>query len=93
MNSSRTVCEVYEWNDALTGSDPEKCFKEAEGRSLRIWDFDIEGMLGEAREGFERRVEGMGDEIKGEGEIDGMSGGGMMDDLKAEGVKGTYGGR
>ncbi len=93
VNSSRTVCEVYEWNDALTGSDPEKCFKETEGRSLRIWDFDIEGMLGEAREGFERRVEGMGDEIKGEGEIDGMSGGGMMDDLKAEGVKGTYGGR
>ena len=72
VESSRTVCEVYEWNDVLTGADPEKCFKDIESRSHRIWYFDIEGMLGETRDGFEKKVQG---------KI------GKIDSIKANGVK------
>ena len=65
VDSSRTVCEVYQWNDALTGADPEKCFKEIESRAHRIWHLDIEEMLGETRDGFEKKLKGEARKIDG----------------------------
>jgi salicylate hydroxylase len=57
VNSSRGVCDVYEWADPKTGDDPEKCFEEIKWRSHKIWYFDYKGMLVEALEDFERRLE------------------------------------
>ncbi|KAI9879286.1 MAG: hypothetical protein M1830_009016 [Pleopsidium flavum] len=56
VNSSRSICEVYEWANPKTGKDPEKCLEEIKWRSHKIWYFDINGMLGDAAEGYERRL-------------------------------------
>jgi salicylate hydroxylase len=56
VNSSRGICEVYEWNDPETKDDAEKCFEEIKWRSHKIWYFDYDGMLVEANEGYEQRL-------------------------------------
>ena len=61
VNSSRGICDVYEWADPKTGNDTQKCFEEIEWRSHKIWNFDIEGMLKDATEGFEKRLRGKAD--------------------------------
>ena len=45
VDSSRRICDVYEWKDPKTGADPAKCLEEITWRSHKIWNFDIEGML------------------------------------------------
>nr|WOL36627.1 FAD monooxygenase [Pseudogymnoascus verrucosus] len=57
VNSSRSICEVYEWADPVTGNDSEKCFKEIEWRSHKIWNFDIEGMLKDTTADYEKRLD------------------------------------
>ncbi len=57
VNSSRGICDVYEWADPHTGNDVEKCFEEIKWRSHKIWNFDIDGMLGEAALTYARRME------------------------------------
>ena len=54
VRSSRTVGETYEWAHPNCGNDPEKCLKEIEWRAHKIWYFDIETMLREARSAFHR---------------------------------------
>jgi salicylate hydroxylase len=56
VNSSRGICEVYEWADPKTGNDPDKCFEEIKWRSHKIWNFDIDGMLKDASEGYEQQL-------------------------------------
>lgn len=56
VKTSHEVCEIYEWNDAETGQDADKCFQEIKQRSHKIWHFDYEGMLAEAAAKFEMRV-------------------------------------
>lgn len=56
VNSSRGICDVYEWTNPKTGQDPEKCFEEIKWRSHKIWYFDIDGMLADAARGFEQRL-------------------------------------
>ncbi|KAL3469430.1 hypothetical protein BJX99DRAFT_265208 [Aspergillus californicus] len=53
VRSSREVCETYEWVNAACGRDMERGFEDVKARSHRIWDFDIEGMVGELGRGFE----------------------------------------
>jgi salicylate hydroxylase len=53
VQSSREVCDIYEWNYPATMADWDKCMAEIEKRSHKLWYFDIEGMLKELREGFE----------------------------------------
>jgi len=60
VNSSRTVCDIYQWADPTTGSDPEKCFAEIKWRSHRIWHFDYDKMLVEACEDYSRRLKTSG---------------------------------
>ncbi len=99
VNSSRGICDTYEWADPKIGNDPEKCFKEIEWRSHKIWHFDIEGMLGDAAAAYERRLkakEGRLGDLKAIAITDGILGnaaeeyewrlkanGGKQDDLKA----------
>jgi len=56
VHSSRNICDVYEWNNPKTGSNPEKCLEEIKWRSHKIWYFNIEGMLLETRKEFDSRI-------------------------------------
>lgn len=54
VQSSRQVCDVYEWNYPGCGSDPEKCLKEIEWRAHKIWYFDIDSMIRDAKAVYHR---------------------------------------
>ena len=54
VESSREVCDVYEWAHPECGTDPEKCVKEIEWRAHKIWYFDYEGMVADARAAYSR---------------------------------------
>ena len=56
VNSSRYICDVYEWTDPATKGDPDKCFDEIEWRSHKIWYFDYHGMLAQAIGGYAKRL-------------------------------------
>ncbi|KAI7779908.1 hypothetical protein LA080_000231 [Diaporthe eres] len=56
VKSSREVSEIYEMTYPDTGRDMEKCLKEIERRSHKIWYFDYELMLKETRIGVEGRL-------------------------------------
>ncbi|UQC78868.1 salicylate hydroxylase [Colletotrichum lupini] len=45
VKSSREACEIYEWNHPDTMRDWDKCLKDLEERSHKIWDYDIEEMI------------------------------------------------
>jgi salicylate hydroxylase len=74
VNSSRGICEVYEWADPLTGDDPERCLKEIEWRSHKIWYFDYEGMLVEASESYEKRIQAVSEPMSRDiGPVEGVA--------------------
>ena len=54
VRSSREVSKTYEWANPDCGSDPEKCLRDIEWRAHKIWHFDMENMLDEAKREFER---------------------------------------
>lgn len=56
VKSSREVSEIYEMTYPDTGHDMEKCLKEIERRSHKIWYFNYELMLKETRDGVETRL-------------------------------------
>lgn len=56
VHSSRHICDVYEWNDPRTGSNPDRCLEEIKWRSHKIWYFNIEGMLLDARKEYQKIV-------------------------------------
>ncbi|KAI1379519.1 hypothetical protein F4677DRAFT_335265 [Hypoxylon crocopeplum] len=45
VQSSREVCDIYEWVYPETQMDWDKCLAEITARSHKLWYFDIEGML------------------------------------------------
>ena len=55
VESSRFVGEMYEWQDPAVGRDAEKCGREIEWRSRKIWDYDVDAMVKEAEEEYRRR--------------------------------------
>ena len=57
VESARHVSETYEWADPNCGSDPEKCLKDIEWRAHKIWYFDIDGMISDARSSYERLLQ------------------------------------
>ena len=57
VESSRKVCETYEWANPDIESDPEKCLKDVERRAQKIWDFDIDGMLTDTRSAYQRLIQ------------------------------------
>lgn len=56
VKSSREVSEIYEMTHPDTGRDMEKCLREIERRSHKIWYFDYELMLKETRYGLKARL-------------------------------------
>ncbi|KAI4286650.1 MAG: hypothetical protein L6R35_004095 [Caloplaca aegaea] len=56
VESSRFVGEMYEWQDPEIGRDAEKCGKEIEWRSHRIWDYNIDEMMGETANLFHQNL-------------------------------------
>jgi salicylate hydroxylase len=56
VQSSRDMGDIYEWRYPATGRDPEKCKAEFEQRSRRLWDFDVEKMVGETKSETERQL-------------------------------------
>jgi len=55
VKSSREVCDIYEWNHPDTGTDWDKCLAEITARSHKLWYFDIEGMLSELTDTYQRQ--------------------------------------
>lgn len=53
---SRNICDTFEWVNPETGSDTEKCFQEIKARFHKIWYFDIQGMLREVADEYERQL-------------------------------------
>ena len=56
VRSSREVCDIYELAYEATAKDPERCKTEIEERAHKIWNFDMEQMLRDAKKDFNRRV-------------------------------------
>ena len=56
VRSSRSVGDTYEWAHPDCGSDPEKCLKEIEWRTHKIWHFDIDTSLRDVRSAFYRLI-------------------------------------
>lgn len=54
VNSSRDVCDIYEWIHPDTGTDWEKCEAEITRRSHKLWYFDIDAMLSEVNERYQQ---------------------------------------
>jgi len=50
VESSRFMGELFEWQTSECKTDPLKCHREAEWRSHKIWDYDIDNMVKEVRE-------------------------------------------
>ena len=57
VESSRKVSDTYEWANPDCGSDPEKCLKDVESRSRKLWQFDIDAMLKDARSAYQRLIQ------------------------------------
>ncbi|KAJ6443314.1 monooxygenase [Purpureocillium lavendulum] len=58
VNSSRRVCDLHQqvdWADAAKIIKAQTCFEEIKDRSLKIWHFDYESMLGETLQGYKQR--------------------------------------
>ncbi|GES64796.1 FAD-dependent monooxygenase afoD [Aspergillus terreus] len=57
VQSSRDMGDLYEWRYPPTGEDGAKCKAEFERRSKVIWDFDVDGMVAEAKKNYEYSME------------------------------------
>ncbi|KAI3391253.1 hypothetical protein diail_7671 [Diaporthe ilicicola] len=59
VDSSRRMCDLYhqrEWGDPKRWTKAQVCFEEILDRTLKIWQFDYEGMIHEASAAFEREL-------------------------------------
>ena len=56
VESSRFVGEIYEWQDPRIGRDAEKCGREIDSRSHKIWDYDVDKMMAETAELYKRKL-------------------------------------
>lgn len=56
VESSRILGELYEWQYAPTGQDKDKCEKEVNWRSRRIWDYDINEMMRQTAEEYQKQL-------------------------------------
>lgn len=52
MDTSRVIGDIYEFQGPESGSDREKIAREIHDRSHRIWDYDVDAMVGEAMTRF-----------------------------------------
>ena len=57
VESSRIIGEVYEWRETDCGTDYKKIAHEIDSRSHKIWDYDVDAMVGEALDQFGRATQ------------------------------------
>ncbi|RYP69022.1 hypothetical protein DL771_006348 [Monosporascus sp. 5C6A] len=58
VQSSREMGVIFQWRDPSAGNDGERFRVEAEQRTSKVWDFDVDGMVGQIRLEFEQRTAG-----------------------------------
>ncbi|KAJ5730544.1 uncharacterized protein N7483_005052 [Penicillium malachiteum] len=56
VKSSREMGDIYEWRYPASGDDGDKCKAEFERRSQVIWDFDVDGMVTDAKKVYDSQV-------------------------------------
>lgn len=49
VRSSRAMGEMYQWRHEETGRDGEKCRIKLEESIRKVWDFDVDNMIAEAK--------------------------------------------
>jgi salicylate hydroxylase len=60
VNSSRRVCDLYhqpEWADPTRWAKAETCFEELRDRSYKIWHFDADAMVEDARVEYQKTTD------------------------------------
>jgi salicylate hydroxylase len=58
VQSSRAQGDILQWRHPDTGADAAKIKAEFERRTRKIWDFDVDAMVAEAKREYEARVGG-----------------------------------
>lgn len=58
VQSSREMGVIFQWRDPSVGNDGERFRVEAELRTSKIWDFDVDSMVGQIKLEFEQRAAG-----------------------------------
>jgi salicylate hydroxylase len=58
VQSSREMGVIFQWRDPAAGNDGERFRVEAEQRTSKLWDFDVDGMIDQIRLEFEQRTAG-----------------------------------
>jgi salicylate hydroxylase len=53
VRSSREMGEMYQWRHEQTGRDVEKCRTELEEATRKVWDFNVDNMVAEAKKKVE----------------------------------------
>lgn len=56
VHSSREIGEMYEFRYVPAGRDKAKFKVEFETRTRKIWDFDVDAMVDQARNGYEKNL-------------------------------------
>lgn len=56
VSSSRDMGNMYEWRYEETGDNAAKIKEQFESRARKIWDFDVNAMVDDARAQFFERV-------------------------------------
>ncbi|KAF3765283.1 FAD/NAD(P)-binding domain-containing protein [Cryphonectria parasitica EP155] len=56
VHSSREIGEMYEFRYAPAGRDKAKFKAEFETRTRKIWDYDVNAMVDQARKGYEKKL-------------------------------------
>ncbi|KAI2613434.1 FAD/NAD(P)-binding domain-containing protein [Hypoxylon sp. NC1633] len=57
VQSSREMGVIFQWRDPAAGNDGEMFRVEAEQRTSKVWDFDVDGMVDQIRVEFEQRLD------------------------------------
>ncbi|TPX21971.1 hypothetical protein DIZ76_015936 [Coccidioides immitis] len=58
VQSSREMGVIFQWRDPSAGNDGQRFKVEAEQRTSKVWDFDVDGMVDQIRLEFEQRTAG-----------------------------------
>ncbi|KAA6409141.1 MAG: salicylate 1-monooxygenase [Lasallia pustulata] len=56
VESSRFIGELYEWQNPKIGRDAEKCGREIDWRSQKIWNYDVNAMMREIAEEYKQKL-------------------------------------
>lgn len=58
VKETRETVDLFEWKDPEIAKDPEKYGREVTWRFHQIWDYDVQGMVDEAKSRLSSLLEG-----------------------------------